>query len=262
MFFCGHGAYDATGARLYTTETEIASGEGRIGVWDAAAGFRRIDVLSSGGNGPHECILMPRGGLLAIGNGSVEDGPDGQPDPIAVAEMRPNLAYLDLASGKIVEVLELVGALRKNSIRHLAVRPDGLLAFAMQWHGADTDAPALLGVHRRGEGTPRLLSAGDPAQRALKGYAGSVAFSGDGRQVAISSPRGGLIDVFAVESGAHAWRGERPDLCGLAPHGVGFAATTGRGDWLILNGASDTATRVAQTEAGRAWDNHMVAIHA
>lgn len=255
--FCGHGAYDTTGDRLYTSEADPETGAGRIGVWDASAGLRRIGDLESGGIGPHECILLP-GGRLAVANGAIENGPDGKPDPIELASMRPNLTYLDLGSGEVLQILELEGTLRRNSIRHLAVRPDGLLAFAMQWHGDPNAAPALLGLHRDGESAPRLLAAAEADQPALKGYAGSVAFSGDGRQVAISSPLGGLIDVFDAATGAHAWRGSRPDLCGLAPHGAGFAATTGGGDWLILDGSAAAPTRVSQTEAGRAWDNHMV----
>lgn len=260
LFFCGHGAYDATGERLYTTEADAETGAGRIGIWDATAGFRRVGVIDSGGDGPHECVLMPGGDRLAVGNGSLENGPDGRPDPIAVQEMRPNLSYIDLGSGKIAEVLELDAPLRRNSIRHLSVRSDGLLAFAMQWHGAETEAPPLLGLHLAGEGSARLLSADLPEQRGLKGYAGSVTFSGDGGRIAISSPIGGLMDVFEAESGAHAWRNARADLCGLAPHGAGFAANTGQGDWLILDGAAKDPAQVSASNPGRAWDNHMVAL--
>lgn len=260
LFFCGHGTYDAEGARLYTTEAEAETGEGRIGVWDTTAQFRRVATLASGGRGPHEIILMPGNARIAIGNGSLENGPDGRPDPFEVSEMRPNLAYLDLASGEIAEVLELDADLRRNSIRHLAARPDGLLAFAMQWHGADTEHPPLLGLHRAGDPRADLLTAGPAAQPALKGYAGSVAFSGDGAHVAISSPIGGLLDVFDAATGSHAGRSDRADLCGLAPHGAGFAANTGQGDWLIFDGPTATPTVYPATETGRAWDNHMVAL--
>lgn len=259
LVFCGHGAYDAPGARLYTSEAETETGAGRIGIWDASDGLRRIGMLDSGGTGPHECILLP-GGRLAVANGAIENGADGKPDPLDLAEMQPNLTYIDLAAGTILQRLHLDGALRQNSIRHLAVRPDGLLAFAMQWHGDPTAKPALLGLHREGEAAPRLLAAPDALQAAMQGYAGSIAFSGDGQQVAISSPLGGLIDAFATETGAHAWRSARPDLCGLAPHGAGFAATTGSGDWLILDGTDATPTRITRAEAGRGWDNHMVAL--
>ena len=177
-----------------SSEAETETGAGRIGIWDASDGLRRIGMLDSGGTGPHECILLP-GGRLAVANGAIENGADGKPDPLDLAEMQPNLTYIDLAAGTILQRLHLDGALRQNSIRHLAVRPDGLLAFAMQWHGDPTAKPALLGLHREGEAAPRLLAAPDALQAAMQGYAGSIAFSGDGQQVAISSPLGGLIDA-------------------------------------------------------------------
>jgi len=39
---------------------------------------------------------------------------------------------------------------RQNSIRHLAVRYDGLFGFAMQWEGAPVAAPPLLELYRTG----------------------------------------------------------------------------------------------------------------
>lgn len=259
--FCGHGAYAPDGKTLYTSEAEIDSGEGLIGIWDVAAGFRRLGAMSSGGMGPHEILMLPDG-MLAVANGALENGPNGRPDPIALQEMEPNLAYVDPGSREILQVVELSGPLRRNSIRHLSARPDGLLAFAMQWHGADTEAPALLGLHRRGEAAPKLVSADETAQFALKGYAGSVAFSGDGKLVAISSPIGGLVDVFDPETGAHAWRCLRPDVCGLAASGPGFVANTGGGDWLLLDQGGPDPRRAVTAEVGRAWDNHMMALRA
>ncbi|MFQ8432456.1 DUF1513 domain-containing protein [Amaricoccus sp. W119] len=257
--FCGHGAYSPDGRLLYTSEAEAETGEGRIGIWDIAAGFRRAGEMPSGGMGPHEILMLPGGGL-AVANGALENGPDGRPDPIALSEMAPNLAYLDPAAREITQVVELSGPFRRNSIRHLAVRPDGLLAFAMQWHGAETEAPALLGLHRRGEAAPKLVSAGAEAQFALKGYAGSVAFSGDGRRVAISSPIGGLIDAFEADTGAHAWRCRRADVCGLAPAAGGFVANTGTGDWLMLDRGGPEPRGIVTAEVGRSWDNHMMAL--
>ena len=259
VIFCGHGAYSPDGRFLYTSEAEAETGVGLVGVWDAAERFERMGAAPSGGMGPHEILMLPDG-MLAVANGALEPGPDGRPDPIALSEMAPNLAYLDPRRLEIVQTVELTGPYRRNSIRHLAVRPDGLLAFAMQWHGADTVAPALLGLHRRGEEAPTLVSAGGTAQAALKGYAGSVAFSGDGRLVAISSPIGGLVDAFEAESGAHAWRAARADVCGLAPAGRGFVANTGTGDWLMLDAGGPEPRAVVTAEAGRAWDNHMMAL--
>lgn len=131
VVFCGHGAYDPAGRMLYTSEADVDTGDGLVGIWDSGDGFRRLGAFSSGGIGPHEILMMPDG-MLAVANGALENGPDGRPDPIALSEMEPNLAYLDPKAGDVVQVLELSGPLRRNSIRHLAARADGLLAFAMQ----------------------------------------------------------------------------------------------------------------------------------
>ena len=73
--------------------------------------------------------------------------------------MRSNLAYLDAASGEVVELLELPEALRLNSLRHIAAGRDGTLAVALQWQGSELEHPPLLAVHRPGAPGLETLSA-------------------------------------------------------------------------------------------------------
>ncbi|KGM86159.1 Uncharacterized protein rosmuc_04033 [Roseovarius mucosus DSM 17069] len=250
--FNGHGCYDRDGTRLFTAEQESATSAGRVGVWDVAVGYRRIGEFSSGGIGPHEICLLPDGATLAVANGGIAtDSTDRT--KLNIDTMRPNLSYLDFA-GDLLERVELPNNLHHNSIRHLALRDDGLLAFAMQWEGADGAAPPLLGLHRRG-GEPLLAEAPLGAEIAMQGYAGSVAFSGDGAQVAITSPRGGRLHRFSPEGrflGALA----RADVCGLAPRANGFLLGDGLGGMLALDGSHSEP--LAQSSV--AWDNHIVAL--
>ncbi len=142
-----------------------------------------------------------------------------------------------------------------NSIRHLALRPDGLVGFAMQWQGGQGDLPPVLGLHRRGT-APRLLG-GAVADR-MNGYGGSVAFSGDGRLLAVSSPRGGRVQVFDVDSGALAQSLAMEDVCGLGAAPGGFIASSGTGALMTLG-------RDGAAPLGRAsvrWDNHLVRLTA
>lgn len=66
--------FSADGGTLFTTENRYATGKGRIGVWDAADGFRRIGEFASGGIGPHDVKQM--GDALIAANDGVRTHPD------------------------------------------------------------------------------------------------------------------------------------------------------------------------------------------
>lgn len=248
--FNGHGCYAMNGAWLLTAEQYSDTSAGAIGVWDVEAGYRRIGEYASGGTGPHDLRLMPDGQTLAVANGGIATDPSDR-RKLNIATMRPNLSYLNLA-GEVVDQIELAPDLHHNSIRHLALRSDGLLAFAMQWEGEEGAAPPLLGLHRRGA-APILASAPLADEIAMQGYAGSVAFSGDGTEVAITSPRGGRLHRFSAE-GVFAGPVSRADVCGLAPRATGFFLSDGLGGLLALQGGHTRAL----SQGALAWDNHIV----
>ncbi len=250
--FNGHGVFSADGTALFTSEQRSDTSEGVVGVWDTGAGYNRYDEFPSGGIGPHDLRLMPGGETLVIANGGIATDPTDR-RKLNLPTMRPNLAYLSL-SGSIRDLVELENDLRQNSIRHLAVRHDGLVVFAMQWEGEPGAATPLLGLHRMGE-APNLAQAPLADELAMQGYAGSVAFSGDGREVAITSPRGGRLHRFA-DDGAFLEALSRADICGLAPLGHGYLASDGLGG-LISIGA-DGPHPLARLEC--AWDNHIVSL--
>jgi hypothetical protein len=255
--FCGHGAFSPDGATLFTCESLEAYGEGRVGVWDAAGGWRRIGEIASGGVGPHEILASGDGGALVVANGGILTHPDSERVKLNVATMRPNLAWLGLSDGRVTDLVEAEPGLRLNSLRHLATRPDGLVAVAAQWEGDLREAPPLLALRRPGASGFDWIAAPPPLQRRTRGYAGSVALSLDGRHVAYTAPRGGLALVFGVD-GALVGAVERADVCGLAPAPGGFALTDGAG------GVALAAVGPAGLRAGSplphpcAWDNHLV----
>lgn len=250
--FNGHGVFSADGATLFTSEQRSDTSAGLIGVWEARAGYVRAGEFGSGGIGSHDLRLMPDGATLAVANGGIATDPADR-RKLNIPTMRPNLSYLTL-SGSIVERVELEPALRQNSIRHLAIRQDGLVGFAMQWEGEAGFAPPLLGLHRQG-GTPILASAPLADEMAMQGYAGSVAFSGAGDQIAITSPRGGRLHRFA-DDGGFLGAMSRSDICGLAPLGTGYLASDGLGGLVSI--AQSGAAPLAR--AGCAWDNHIVSL--
>ena len=252
--FYGHGSFSQDGTLLFTSENDYDGNRGMIAVRDVAAGYLLIDEFPSGGVGPHDIGRLPGTDTLVVANGGIGSHPDAGDVDLGIPEMRPSLAYFD-ANGVLIEMVELAPELLRNSIRHLAPRPDGLVAFAMQWHGDETETPPLVGLHRIGE-EPRLLFAPGPLQAEMQGYAGSVALSRDGTLVAISSPPGGQVHVWEADSGRWVDRLILTDTCGLSSGMSGFVATTGTG---LVTGFTGSATEWQRTHEG-AWDNHLVRI--
>ncbi|KPP89437.1 MAG: hypothetical protein HLUCCA08_18655 [Rhodobacteraceae bacterium HLUCCA08] len=250
--FNGHGVFADRGDLLFTSEQAGDTSDGVIGIWDVDAGYARIGEFPSGGTGPHELTLMPDARTLVVANGGIATDPLDR-SKLNLRTMRPNLSYLSL-SGEILEQVELDRALHRNSIRHLAVRRDGLVGFAMQWEGAPGAATPLLGLHRRG--TPvRLAMAPLADELAMQGYAGSIAFGGDATEIGITSPRGGRLHRFSAE-GAFLGAVSRTDVCGLATRPDGYLASDGLGGLIAIS-----AVRTAPLgRSDCAWDNHIVAL--
>lgn len=250
--FNGHGVFAHGGGLLFTSEQASDTSEGIIGIWNVSAGYDRAGEFASGGIGPHDLRLMPDGATLVVANGGIAtDSTDRAKLNIPI--MRPNLAYLAL-SGQVLDLIEPEPEFRQNSIRHLAVRGDGLTAFAMQWEGEPGTAPPLLGLHRRGQ-PPILAEAPLRDELAMQGYAGSVAFSGDGSEVAITSPRGGRLNRFDA-GGAFLGAVSRVDVCGLAARNGGYLASDGMGGLVAVGSTGPGALSVHAC----AWDNHIVAL--
>ena len=190
--------------------------------------------------------------LLVVANGGIATHPDSGRTRLNLPDMRPNLAYLD-QEGIIVERIELGPAHQQNSIRHLAVADDGLVAFGMQWQ-LSTHAPPLLGLHRPGE-TVQLLEAPEREHRGMAGYVGSVAFSGSQRRVGITSPRGGSVQFFDARTGAFRGAIRETDASGISRSEKGFAVSTGTGR---LFAVPDAGGARIFTEHPVQWDNHLV----
>ncbi len=252
--FYGHGAFSADGDLLFTTENDFEAARGVVGVWDARNAYRRMGEFSSGGVGPHDIKLLPNGRTLAVANGGIETHPETGRAKLNLPAMRPALSYLSL-EGRLEENIALEQSLRKNSIRHLAVAKDGTVAFAMQWQGDLTEHPPLLGLHRKGSSAELLGTARRETER-MAGYAGSVAFSLGMDRIAVTSPRGGVAQVFDVRTRGLIDQAEIEDVCGVAASAESFFLTSGLG-YIV----SDALTRrQTKRKISVFWDNHLVAV--
>jgi hypothetical protein len=253
LHFNGHGTFLQGGALLVTSEQVAETSEGRLGLWAADQGYRRIGDLPSGGIGPHEVLALPDGGL-AIANGGIATMA-GTREETGTEDMRPNLAFAD-AEGRLTDVLEPQEAHRMASIRHLAALPGGGVAAALQWHGQvlglGPSAP-LLAIGKAGGGL-RPSAAPQALWDAALGYAGSIAATSDGL-IALTAPRGNRLFLFDAQ-GRHVATLASADVCGIAASGEGFIASTGEGALLHV-------TRIGlafASTASIAWDNHIVAL--
>lgn len=249
--FNGHGVFSHDGAVLYTSEVVADTSEGRLGIWDAEAGYARVGEVATGGIGPHDVKRLSGGGLV-VANGGIRTDPSDR-TKLNIETMRSNLCYLS-AAGEILEQVELDEALHQNSIRHLALGPDGMLAFAMQWEGDPTEPVPLLGLHRRGQ-TVQLCPARDEDALAMQGYAGSIAMDAGGRRIGLTSSHGGVVMIFDAD-GAPLTTIRRQDVSGIAAAAEGFIVTDGLG---AVSACNDLGLRALQRQA-TAWDNHLIRI--
>ena len=251
--FSGHGVFSLDGETLYTSEVVEETGEGRIGIWSRSDGYHRRGDIASGGIGPHEIRRLPGSETLVVANGGIRTTPGGR-EKLNIATMRPNLTYL-APDGTVQQQIALAEEAHQASIRHLALTATGLVAFAMQWEGDVNAAPPLLGLHRLGDAAATLAVAPGGEHAALAGYIGSVAVFDGEQSIAVSSPRGGRVQIFGTD-GTYRRTILRDDVCGLAGLGQALVMTDGFGTFVqTLDGKP-----VSHRSANRAWDNHMVAV--
>lgn len=252
--FMGHGLFLQGGDLLLTPENNYAEKKGVLGIWQRSKGYARVGEVDTHGIGPHD-IKMLSDGTVVIANGGIFTHPEigeGR-EKLNLDDMVASLAYLS-TDLELVEKQQLAPELHQNSIRHLAVAPDDQVGFAMQWQGDAEEIVPLLGLHRRG-GTVLLAEADLAEQMAMKGYAGSIAFSGDASELAITSPRGGRMQRFARD-GRYLGTVQRGDICGLASRDAGYLGSDGFGALLALKEGMKPLNAVP----GLSWDNHLVAL--
>ncbi|SSW72083.1 hypothetical protein AVE30378_04923 [Achromobacter veterisilvae] len=257
--FFGHGAYVDGGRLLAATENDFEAGRGVLGLYDASPGgaYRRVGEFDTGGIGPHEVVLMPDGKTLCVANGGILTHPDYGKLELNLDTMRPSLAYIDAASGELLEKAEFEPALHRLSIRHLALAADGSVWFGCQYMGPAADRPALVGRHRRG-GRLELFEGPAQALRQMRNYVGSVAVDAAGAVVATSSPVGGQVIYWDAASGRCLGTTELADGCGVAPAAdQGFLLSSGLGAMLRVDASGAEKQPLLAPSRELSWDNHF-----
>ena len=258
--FCGHGLFARGGALLVATELDHASGDGRLGLYDVANGYRRIGEYRCGGLDPHEALLLSDGNTLAVANGGILTDPEAPGVKLNRDRLESSLAYIDLRDGAILAQHRLAESLAQLSLRHMAMNQNGLLAIAMQYEGASGDRVPLVVTHRPGERHLEVLAAPERDLARLRNYCGSVAYDVSGRYLAVTSPVGGIVAVWDIAARELLGVAEQADVCGLAAGGA-------PGEFIVTSGLAGPRALAVSTQAPSlgqvlartaAWDNHLL----
>lgn len=251
--FYGHGCFSADGTHLFATENAYDEARGIIGVYDVTDNFKRLGEFFSGGVGPHEVMMLRDGRTMAIANGGIETHPDYPRQKLNIPSMAPNLSYMNAGTGTLQEMVEPPAEMHQLSLRHMTQAADGTVWIGGQYEGPAEHRVPLIGVHRRGQDLEFITDEAPTA--ALRQYVGSVASSADGGLVGITSPRGGVLQIWRTIDRCIASQQALADVCGLSDSPSGFIASDGAGRvW-----QDDT---LLAENAGWSWDNHIAAVPA
>lgn len=254
--FYGHAVFTNDGTRLITQENHYPTGEGKITVREWPSGAVLAEY-SSGGVGPHESVLAPKGTLI-IANGGLRTHPDNDREILNLESMQPNVSYLSLETGEILNQASHEPALHKLSIRHLDVNPEGVVALGFQYQGEIWENVPLVALSTQDSNQLEYLEMPEHIRARFKQYCGSVCFDAAGTTLAISTPRGGFVAYWDVPTRKFLGVDNCRDVCGLvATQNTGeFVMTSGSGKQLISAPRSKTITQINQLDDVK-WDNHL-----
>lgn len=172
--FNGHVLPGPDGASLLTTETDLQTGAGLLVLRDSASMAMKAHWPTHGLD-PHAMHWLPQG-LLLVANGGMASLPETGRARLDLDRMDSSLVAMSPSDGRVQQTWRLADP--RQSLRHLAWHPSGLMAVAMQAQhddpGERTNAPvlALLDLQRS---ELRVV----PQSRGMGGYAGDVAMVED-----------------------------------------------------------------------------------
>ena len=251
--FNGHVIASADGRRLYTTETDLETAEGLVGVRDAAT-LEKIDEWRTQGMDPHE-LLLDADGTLLVANGGIPTLPETGRVKVELHRMDASLVRLDTRDGSLRGQWRVAD--RRLSLRHIAWGRDAdgarVLGIALQAEHEDAAARAAAPLFARFDG--RALQVFGGAQ-PLAGYAGDIGFAAG--RFALSCPRAQGVALWRADG---RWAGFVPlaEACALAPDAqAAHLWAGGAGAARTLAGHADTADAAdsALRVPGLRLDNH------
>ena len=253
--FNGHAIASADNRQLWTTETDLETGQGRLGVRETRS-LEKTDEWATHGMDPHELLVLPQpvgnlpAGTLIVANGGIPTLVETGRSKRHVDRMDASLVALHPDNG------ELLGQWRLDdpylSIRHLAWdATNATLGIALQAEHPDPEDRWRAPVIAVWDGQ-RLTPS--PAPPDLRGYGGAVIATPDGGFL-VGCPRANVVAAFDSQA---RWSHNRSllDACAVAagPRHWWAAGKTG-----VLH-AGVTMDAPPQHASGpvsaQRWDNH------
>jgi uncharacterized protein len=253
--FYGHGAFSADGRLLFATENNTQTGQGCIGVFDATASYSRVDEFPSQGVGPHDVVLAKNGDHLLVANGGLRTDLTTGREEETMSAAGSQLVRIDARTGRRVDLVELDSQLKALSLRHLALAPDGTLAFGCQANPDFDDLLPLVGTISA-SGKLAMLESPETPLAQMKNYVGSVSFNSDGTRLAATSPHGNQVMIWSMADARFMDATSKSDVCGIAALGTGFLASSGNSGLTCL-GITPQFEREQQSFSW-IWDNHLL----
>lgn len=252
--FNGHAVFSEDGKTLYTSENDLVTGAGLIGVRDSETLTKRSEFPSHG-VGPHALLLDSDGSVL-VANGGVLSIPEVGVVHPHIEKMTSSLVRLDPRSGQLLGQWKLPDA--RLSVRHMVRNPKGAIGIALQsahTERATRESAPVLGYF---DGKS-LYQVPAPPSMELGGYAGDIACVSAGREsyFALGCTQAGLV---AWWDSVGNWQGAAnlPKACALSAHADGLIATTEIGR--IERHSPGKRLAVHSREIAIEWENHLMAL--
>lgn len=257
--FFGHGCFNKTASALFTTEADMQSGRGKIGIRDAVT-YEQIGEYESHGIGPHQLALMPDGNTLVVANGGIHTHPTSGREMLNLDSMDSTLSYIDINNGKLLGAFKVSDS--KASIRHLDVSSDGTVAFGLQYQREaveHTNMIPLAGIHAPNK-VLQLLDKPEPLIQRMNDYVGSVSISHKHQVAGFTSPRGGVVAFWDTNNHSFKTYHALADVCGITLNAdeSHFIISNSFGQLRWLNAATLVENKTKRMKLdGVRWDNHL-----
>jgi hypothetical protein len=253
--FNGHVVASPQGDTLWTTETDLETAQGHLGVRDSRT-LEKTAEWATQGMDPHTLMVLPQAlgrkpaGSLMVANGGIPALPETGRTKRDLGRMDASLVALNPQTGAVLGQWRLVDPYL--SIRHLAWDAvSKRLGIALQSEhpdGALRQAAPVLAVWVGAQLLPSV------EQPVLQGYGGDICARPGGGFV-VSCPR---ADALALFSPAAVWSSTQPhrDSCALVAQGGQWWASGPGGVLTVAPSLGSVVALAAAPEERIQFDNH------
>ena len=211
--FYGHACYSLDGSKLYVTENDTLTLDGKIGIYDAHSDYKKVAEFDSHGIGPHELIMHPDGDTLVIANGGIKTEQASR-EELNLDSMRPSLVYLNRQDGELLE--QIMPEHSQMSVRHLAMHDDGTVMIGIQFQGEKHINVPLVLTHNRGDTSFKPLSMPNNQWQRFHQYIASVAVDNERNLLCVTTPIGGCAAIYDLHTRALIDDVSLPDCAGAS----------------------------------------------